>query len=144
MVCLGKPGRILTHHTKQRRFTAKHWALEFFSLQEWFTISIDFLEGQVHQHYCNIAEPARLAAATLSFVDLDLDLIRRPGKEWEVVDEDELEANAQRFGYPLALVIRARAEVEGLRERIRSGTFPFDGTLRPYMERVAALSLRPV
>ncbi len=144
MVCLGEPGRILTHHTKGQTFAASDWALEFFSPQEWFTISIDVRDGRIHQYYCNIAEPARLVGETLSFVDLDLDLVRRPGKGWEVVDEDELETNAQRFGYPPALAIRARAELEELRRRIRSRDFPFDGTLRPYVEHVAALSLRPL
>ena len=134
----------MTHHTKQRTFTVEGWSVEFFSLREWFTISIDLLEGQVAQYYCNIAEPAQIAGATLSFVDLDLDLIRRSGKEWEVLDEDELEANALRFGYPEALVLRARAELEGLRARVRSRGFPFDGTLDPYVQSVAAASLRAV
>ncbi len=134
----------MTHHTKQRTFTVEGWSVEFFSLRQWFTISVDLLEGQLPQYYCNIAEPAQIAGATLSFVDLDLDLVRRPGKEWEVLDEDEFEANALRFGYPEALVLRARAELEGLRERVRSRGFPLDGTLDPYVQTVAAESLRGI
>lgn len=144
LVCWGKPGRTLTHHTKQRTFTVEGWSVEFFSLREWFTVSLDLLQGQVAQYYCNIAKPAQIAGATLSFVDLDLDLVRRPGKEWEVLDEDELKANALRLGYPEALVLRARAELEGLRARVRFRGFPFDGTLDPYVQSVAEQSLRGV
>lgn len=143
VICYGPPGRPLLHYTKQKTFVADNWSVEFFSTEEWFTVSIDIVAGEIRQHYCNIAEPARLVDGVLSFVDLDLDLVRRTGNDWMVVDEDDLERNASRFGYPASLVATARMELAQLRARIDNCGFPFDGTLEPYVAKVAVESLRP-
>jgi protein associated with RNAse G/E len=72
---------------------------------------------------------------TVSFVDLDLDYVQRDGK-WLVVDEEEFENNAVKFGYPDELVRQARKELERLQERIVNKQFPFDGSIAQFIERI--------
>ncbi len=140
VVCCGEPRRQVVHHSRGRTFTVDNWCVEFFSFALWFTVHIDIVAGQIRQHYCNIAAPARLEGGVLSFIDLDLDLVRTPGEDWKVLDEDELISNAARFGYPSGLTDRAWAALEDLRRRIAGDAFPFDGTLRPAIEAVITRS----
>ena len=96
---LGEYGRQLHHYTKQNVFTIENWTIEYFSFDSWFTVSADVVGGKIQQYYCNINQPAKMNGNTVSFVDLDLDYVQRKGV-WMVVDEDEFEMNAIKFGYP--------------------------------------------
>ncbi|MBW5447587.1 DUF402 domain-containing protein [Cohnella sp. CFH 77786] len=137
---LGEYGRKLHHHTKQRIFTVENWTLEFFPFDAWFTVSADVVGGQIQQYYCNINEPAKLEDNTVSFVDLDLDLIHRNG-EWRVVDEDEFERNSVKFAYPDGLIHRAKLELANLQSRIQNKGFPFDGSLERFIDRIGVRQL---
>jgi len=129
VLCRGELGRRFTHHTRGFEIHDSTPAVEFFSLSQWFTVSANVRDVAITDYYCNIAEPAQFADDVLTFVDLDLDLVRRGAGEWHVVDEEELAHNAARFGYPPDLVMRARVEMQRLRARITARRFPFDGTL---------------
>jgi protein associated with RNAse G/E len=62
----------------------------------------------------------------LSYVDLDIDVLVEPDLTYRILDEDDFEQNAQRYGYPEEVQENARralAEVIGL---IESKSFPFD------------------
>lgn len=132
---LGEYGRKLHHHTKRQVFTVNEWTIELFPTALWFTVSADVVDGKIHQYYCNVCEPAKVTDNTVSFVDLDLDLVCRNG-EWRVVDEDEFEINAAKLAYPPELVRRARQELAGLQDRVGNKRFPFDGTLERYVSRI--------
>ncbi|MDO7908649.1 DUF402 domain-containing protein [Paenibacillus sp. JX-17] len=119
-------GRPLAHHTKQKVFTIEHASLEFFFLKEWFTAAIEFKQGQNTSYYCNIAMPSVLDGDRLSFVDLDLDLLRSPQGEWMVVDEDEFVENSVKYDYPEALKEQAVQALQRLQARAEKKTFPFD------------------
>ncbi|MFF2482077.1 DUF402 domain-containing protein [Paenibacillus sp. NPDC058071] len=125
---LGHRGRKLKHYTKGKVFTMENWTIEFFPFDAWFTVSADIIDGKVTQYYCNICQPAKLNENTVTFVDLDIDLIYTNGR-WNVVDEDEFAANAVKFSYPPDLVRRVIQEQKSLEERIEQGRFPFDGTI---------------
>lgn len=131
-LCRGEVGRRFTHHTRGFEIQSDTPSVEFFSLAEWFTVSATVDDGAITHYYCNIAEPAEFAEDVLSFIDLDVDLVRNRQGQWLVVDEDELAQNAVRFGYPPGLVARAQVELEHLRARVAAGRFPFDGTLDRY------------
>ncbi|MDY0393977.1 DUF402 domain-containing protein [Virgibacillus halophilus] len=72
-----KPGRQLIHHTKNAVFTINNTSLEYFSLKEWFTAAMEIDEGNIVSYYCNVAKPCLLNNSVLSFIDLDLDLVRK-------------------------------------------------------------------
>ncbi len=132
---LGEYGRKLNHYTKQNVFTVEAWTVEYFSFNSWFTVSADVVDGKIQQYYCNINQPAQINGNIVSFVDLDLDYVQRNG-EWKVVDEDEFENNAFKFAYPEALIHKARKELHDLKELIRKKTFPFDGSLEMFIDRI--------
>lgn len=135
IVVLGEYGRKLQHHTKQKVFTVDNWTIEFFSFDLWFTVSADVVNGKIEQYYCNINKPAKMDGNVISFVDLDLDYVHRNG-EWKVIDEDEFEHNAVKFGYPDDLIHNAKRELVSLQERIKNKQFPFDGTLENFIDCV--------
>jgi protein associated with RNAse G/E len=132
---LGHYGRKLHHYTKQKVFTVNNWTIEFFPFDSWFTVSADVVDGKIQQYYCNINEPAKIDGHTVSFVDLDLDLIQRNG-EWKVVDEDEFEMNAIKFAYSDELIHRAREELINLQSRIHNKQFPFDGSIERFIDYI--------
>lgn len=132
---LGHRGRELQHHTKGKTFTVMNWAIEFFSCENWFTVSAEIVDGKIAQYYCNVNEPARIEGSDVSFVDLDIDLINQNGK-WMVVDEDEFVVNAVKYAYPPELVARVKQELAGLQQRIEEKQFPFDGAIARFIAAV--------
>jgi protein associated with RNAse G/E len=79
--------------------------------------------------YCNIAMPAVFDGATLSYVDMQLDVrvfARSNDLEYELWDEEEFEAAHRRFGYPVGVVERCRKAVGEVIALVESRSFPFD------------------
>lgn len=133
VIVTGEYGRQLHHYTKGKVFTVNNRSIEFFSLDSWFTVSMNIMDGEVQEYYCNIAQPSQLADGKLTFVDLDLDYIRNKEGIWRVVDEDEFEVNAVRYQYPQQLIEQARMELERFRIMVERQQFPFDGKLNSYI-----------
>lgn len=92
-------------------------------------------------YYCNICLPPVLQGNTLSFIDLDLDLVHRE-EVWTVVDEDEFLENQQLYDYPTDVIERARASLLNLQERIAQQQFPFDGFLDSFIPTVLQMKRR--
>lgn len=79
--------------------------------------------------------------ATVSYVDLDLDVVGRDGRPAFVDDEDEFVAHAVRFAYPPALVERVRADADALLASVRRREAPFDGpTAAHWLDRLGGLA----
>lgn len=125
----GEIGRKLIHHKRGKTFTFEYPNVEYFPLTGWYTVSIEKIPTNKLFYYCNISMPPEFADGVLTFIDLDLDLIRRPDEDWTLVDEDEFLENSVKLNYPEEVIARAREETENLFERIKSGTYPFDGWL---------------
>jgi len=90
---------------------------------------VEIENREIISYYCNIAMPSVFKNNHLSFVDLDLDLVKRKHDDWEVVDEDEFEINSSIYNYPPELKESANQSLEELKRRINRREFPFDGTL---------------
>ncbi|MFW5788196.1 MAG: DUF402 domain-containing protein, partial [Halanaerobiales bacterium] len=129
IVVQSKPGRELVHHSRGEIFTFDNPAIEIFSFRDWYTVSANFNENKVESYYCNICKPAQLKNGILSFLDLDLDLVKRKNEDWKVVDEDEFLENMQIYGYPEQLVKRIRRELNNLQDKLEKGEFPFNGII---------------
>ena len=121
-----KPGRKLTHHTKGKTFTVNNTSLEYFFFKEWYTVAIEIEAGKINSYYCNIAKPSIIENNEISFVDLDLDLIKRPGEDWQVVDEDEFVINSEKYNYSADLKDKAIAALADLQDKVRKREFPFN------------------
>ena len=100
--------------------------IEYYWLDRWYNV-FRFLhdDGSTRLYYCNINKPPVFDGQSLTYVDLDIDVIVQPDYSYQVLDLDEFEANSQRYGYSVeekANVENALAELTGL---IETREFPF-------------------
>lgn len=129
IITRGEVNRRLIHHGKNKTFTFENISIEFYTLEEWFTLSIERTTDNKLNYYCNICMPVKVSNDTISFIDLDLDIVKVYGEDWKVVDEDEFEINSKKYNYPLWLINRTIEEKDKLLEKIKSHTFPFNGEI---------------
>jgi hypothetical protein len=85
--------------------------------------------------YVDISTRPVLAGATVTAVDLDLDVVRGwTGRVW-VDDEDEFADHRVRLGYPDEVVDLAVSACEDVRRAVLTSRAPFDGpTARRWLE----------
>jgi len=72
----------------------------------------------------------------VELIDLDLDVVQRGDGTVCVDDEAEFEEHRVALGYPARMVASARTAAARLVLDIESGTAPFDGTGREWLDRV--------
>lgn len=99
---------------------------EFFWADRWYSVFL-FREptGEARNFYCNINTPALLSEGTLSFVDLDVDVLVRPDFSFQVLDEEEFETHAELYGYTSLYRRRVREAIGELVSLIEGRHFPF-------------------
>lgn len=100
---------------------------EYYWTDRWYSV-FRFREpsGALRNYYCNINEPAEVAGETLTFIDLDLDVLVAPDFTYRILDAEEFADNSALYHYPETTrecVPRALAE---LLELIQRREFPFD------------------
>ncbi|MFF2277888.1 DUF402 domain-containing protein [Agromyces sp. NPDC058126] len=94
--------------------------------------------------YIDLATPPEwrsdATGATVSYVDLDLDVVERDGASAFIDDEDEFAEHAVAFGYPAELVARVRADADAVLAAVRRREAPFDGaTAEHWLARLGEL-----
>jgi uncharacterized protein len=101
--------------------------VEYYWLDRWYNI-LRFLndDGSTRFFYCNITTPPKLDGELLTYIDLDIDVLALPDLSYEVLDLDEFDANAGRYGYPDEVRLRSHAAVDELTSMIEARQFPFD------------------
>jgi protein associated with RNAse G/E len=102
-------------------------SLEFYWLDRWYNV-FRFAEpnGDLRNYYCNINVPPTLDEQTLSYVDLDLDILVAPDLSYRILDLEDFEKNAKDYSYPAELQANAREAVDELVNLIETRQFPFD------------------
>lgn len=99
---------------------------EYFWTDRWYNVfRFGTPEGRLLNFYCNIGTPARLEDGTLTFTDLDVDVLVRPDLSYTILDEDEFEAHSVAYSYPPAYRQRTREALGELVSLIEGGEFPF-------------------
>ena len=131
----GQSGRSLVHHTRRQTFVCETPSLEYYDLQDGYTVNLD-LEPDGERYYCNICLPTERTAFGLRFVDLGLDFIRNKACEWTVVDEDEFLENQRVYQYPEDIIEGAEQMLHRLQDKIQRQAFPFDGFLTCWLDRL--------
>jgi protein associated with RNAse G/E len=102
-------------------------SLEYYWLDRWYSIfRFAQPDGQLRNYYCNVNVPARFDGETLSYVDLDLDLLVDPNFSYRMLDVEDFERNAKIYSYTEEVQVNARHAVDELVKMIASRTFPFD------------------
>jgi len=121
------PGVPLEHFThgwvRPMTYPSEMW----FWRERWYNVYVNYDSAGVLNHfYCNAGLPPVIAGATLSFVDLDLDVHIRPGSGFEVLDTDEFAEHSARYGYPPDVRRNASLAVLDILLHWRSRQPPFD------------------
>jgi protein associated with RNAse G/E len=100
--------------------------IEYYWPDRWYNI-FRFLEsdGATKLYYCNVNMPPSIDGGILSYIDLDIDILVRPDFSYQVLDLEEFEANAVRYGYPEQVRQRAHEAVAELTSMIETRQFPF-------------------
>jgi protein associated with RNAse G/E len=100
--------------------------IEYYWLDRWYNI-FQFLkaDGSTRIWYCNINTPPELINGELSYIDLDVDILVQPDLSYQVMDLDEFEENAKRYGYSEQVKKRAFKAVDELVSMIEAVRFPF-------------------
>ena len=76
--------------------------------------------------YCNVTTPPSLQGTQLNYVDLDLDLIVRPGGDIELLDSDEFQEHQAEYAYPRELIAHAEQAACEVYDLARHHLFPFN------------------
>lgn len=102
-------------------------SLEYYWLDRWYNIfRFAQPDGTLRNFYCNVNAPASFDGETLSYVDLDLDILVDPDFSYRVLDVEDFERNAEIFGYTAPVQANARRALAELITMIESRSFPFD------------------
>jgi protein associated with RNAse G/E len=105
-------------------------SIEYYWLDRWYNV-FRFLKpsGELRNFYCNINLPPQFDGQTLSYVDLDIDLLVAPDLTYQILDEEEFSGNADYFNYPEEVRAQARHALDELISLIEKRQFPFAGQL---------------
>ena len=100
---------------------------EYYWLDRWYNIfRFHEPDGSLRNYYCNFSMPPTMVDGVLDYVDLDIDIVVWPSNEYEVVDRDDFERNALKYGYPAEVRPRAEASIDEMTRMIENREFPFD------------------
>jgi predicted RNA-binding protein associated with RNAse of E/G family len=93
-----------------------------------------------HDLYIDIITPPQWNGATVTMVDIDLDVIRWADGSVEVLDEDEFAEHQIKFDYPERLVDTARAVTAKLVLALEAGHEPFGSVADSWMMKAIRLA----
>ena len=100
---------------------------EFFWTDRWYSVfRFQSPAGRLLKFYCNVNTPPTFDSGTLTFIDLDVDVLVQPDYSFEVLDEDEFERHAELYGYPASYRTGVQKALEELRHLIENRRPPFD------------------
>lgn len=101
-------------------------SLEYYWLDRWYNVfRFAQPDGTLRNYYCNVNVPPKFDGETLSYVDLDLDILVDPDFSYRVLDAEDFARNAGRFGYSAEVQTRAQEALAELATLIENHAFPF-------------------
>lgn len=123
-------------HPDVGRITRGTLSHEFYWLDRWYNV-FRFHEptGEFRSFYCNINLPPTFEDETLTYVDLDIDLLVDNEGAIRVLDVEEFEENVNRFSIPDSVYRMAKQTVDRVIADIEVRRFPFDQYLSESNQR---------
>lgn len=102
-------------------------SLEYYWLDRWYNVfRFSQPTGELRNYYCNVNAPPHFNGKTLTYVDLDIDVLVQPDFSYRILDLDDFDANAERYQYPAHVRSNATRAVSELIDLIEAKQFPFD------------------
>jgi protein associated with RNAse G/E len=121
------PGTLIDHFTRGEKHVTQRASDMFFWRDRWYNVFVNRTpDGALRQFYCNASLPPVISNATLSFVDLDLDVEVYPDGNFRVLDGDEFRVNSVQLGYPPDVSRAACKAVLDIVGLLRARRPPFD------------------
>ena len=101
--------------------------IEYYWRERWYNV-FEFLDdaGKTRLWYCNVNLPPVISESSITYVDLDLDVIVRTDFSYQILDSEEFEQHALKFGYPQEVQESAQTALTEIISRIESRQFPFN------------------
>jgi protein associated with RNAse G/E len=90
---------------------------EFYWLDRWYNV-FRFSD----RFYCNVAEPPRFDGSTLTYVDLDIDILVEQDFSYQILDLEDFES----YPYPAEVKQKARQAIAELISLVEARSFPFN------------------
>ena len=113
------------HHNDLGHIKAGTISFEHFLFQKWYNIfRFHQPSGELLAYYINISMPPILEGNTLSYIDLDIDVVVWPDKLVNVLDLDDFEKNQLKYGYPEEVIKNAEGSLKDVLELIEAGNLP--------------------
>jgi len=102
-------------------------SLEYYWLDRWYNVfRFAQPDGSLRNYYCNVNVPPTFDGETLSYVDLDLDILVEPDFSYRILDVQDFEKNAEHYVYSAEVQANARQAVDALLRMIETRAFPFN------------------
>lgn len=112
----------------------------FLSTTKMLTASFSFTrEGAFQEAQCDVAMPATMDGDTITFVDLELDLVIRADGSHYLRDFPEFADHRERMGYTPEMVGGAHSALLKALRLYRKRAFPFDDSARAILQRELAI-----
>lgn len=101
--------------------------IEYYWTDRWYNV-FQFLddERKTRLFYCNVNTPPCLEDRTLTYVDLDIDVLVQPDLTYEILDLDDFENHSRQFSYPEDLKRQAHNAMRDIVSLIENARFPFE------------------
>ena len=96
--------------------------VQFFWPRRWYMLSAFYAGRELIHTYASVIQPAQIELDSLTFVDLDLNLLVKPDLSYEVLTQVEFEQAADLLDYNEETRIGALVAVETLTNAIQLGT----------------------
>ena len=121
-------GTTIDIRSEGRTVPATDSATEIFFTDRWYNVRHFHKVLPPHNNlwYANVAMPAEFDGSTLSWVDLDIDVLCHRNGAISIADEDDFESHAKQWNYPEDLVTKAYQARDEILRLASSGAFPFD------------------
>jgi hypothetical protein len=83
-------------------------------------------DGNLTHVYGNVNTPYELKDNNLSYIDLDIDVLIKPDRKIEVLDEEEFRENIHKGMYSDELVSNTWGAIDQIRKMVEQQEYPFD------------------
>ncbi|MCC7366381.1 MAG: DUF402 domain-containing protein [Dehalococcoidia bacterium] len=114
-------------------------ALGYFGVDRPLVVLVSFdAKGILLEYQCDAALPARLDGRTITWVDLDLDVMAAPALAPRVRDFDDFARNSREMGYDAAAIAAAGEGVNLALSLMLARACPFDASPAALLGRVMA------
>lgn len=99
---------------------------EYYWLDRWYNVfRFHEPDGGLRNYYCNMNMPPVFENGVLDYIDLDLDVLVWPDLSYKILDREDFEQNAERFGYSDEIRVNVNAAMNDVIMLIENRKFPF-------------------